>query len=312
MRLKMYEIAGVHHVALGVKNLETMKSFYKGALGFNTGPQEPPAAPHEIMSEITRGVTPVFAASMLSQDADGIIVEFIQMITPSPRAIRQDFCYGDIGTNKMAIAVSDVNKLYRELKDRVNFCSSPKSAEIPGYGTYNFVYSKDPEGNLIELASGAKLPVKNRFGGVCWVGISVTDLKRSMTFYQKYIGFDTLFIKPHENFSGLVDEVSGNKQTKVRSCILASSKGGGMVELFEVLEPRGRSIPSYTLWGDFGYLQTCLMCKNVPEIAAHFEKEGLAFILKLQRMPGEERAAFTYVRDPDGIPLEFLSFDKSD
>jgi len=306
----MHEIAGVHHVALGVKNLETMKSFYKDVLGFNSSPQEPPAAPHEIMSDITRGVIPVFAASMLSQDADGIIVEFIHMITPVPRAIRQDSCYGDIGANKMAIAVSDVNKLYQELKDKVNFLSSPKSIEIPGYGAYNFVYCKDPEGNLIELVSGAKLPVKNKFGGVRWVGISVTDLKRSVSFYQKYAGFDNFVVKPHDNFSGLVDEISRNKQTKVRSCILASSKGGGMVELFEVLEPRGRSIPSYTLWGDFGYLQTCLMCKNVPEIAARFEKVGLEFLLKLQRMPGEEGAVFTYIRDPDGIPLEFLGFGK--
>ena len=30
----MYEIAGVHHVALGVKNLEAMKSFYKDILEF--------------------------------------------------------------------------------------------------------------------------------------------------------------------------------------------------------------------------------------------------------------------------------------
>jgi catechol 2,3-dioxygenase-like lactoylglutathione lyase family enzyme len=309
MGVFMYEIAGVHHVALGVKNLEAMKSFYKGVLGFKTGPMESPAAPQAVMSEITRGVTPVFAASMLSQDAGGIIVEFIHMITPVPRTIRQDFCYGDIGVNKMTIAVSDVKKVYRELKNKVNFCSSPRSVELPGDGTYNFVYCKDPEGNLIELASGAALPVKNKFGGVCWIGISVTDLKRSVSFYQKYTGFDTLFIKPHENFSGLVDEASGNKQTKVRSCILASSKGGGMVELFEVLEPRGRSIPSYTLWGDFGYLQTCLMCKNVPEIANRFVKEGLEFGLKMQHMAGEE-AAFTYVRDPDGIPLEFLSFGK--
>ena len=308
----MYEIAGVHHVALGVENLEAMKSFYKDMLEFKTGPMESPAAPQAIMSGITRGVTPVFAASMLSQDAEGIIVEFIQMITPVPRAIRRDFRYGDIGANKMTIAVSDANKLYRELKDRVNFFSSPKSVELPGYGAYNFVYCKDPEGNLIELVSGAKRPVKNKFGGVRWAGISVTDLKQSVSFYQKYAGFDTLFVKPHENFSGLVDEVSGRKSTKVRSCILASSKGGGMVELFEVLEPRGRSIPSYTSWGDFGYLQTCMMCKNVPEIAAHFEKEGLDFLLKLQRMPGGEGAAFTYVRDLDGIPLEFLSFGESD
>ncbi|MBA7588814.1 hypothetical protein ES708_30883 [subsurface metagenome] len=143
------------------------------------------------------------------------------------------------------------------------------------------------------------------------IGISVTDLKRSIAFYQKHTGFDTLFVNPHESFSGLVDEVSGGNSTKVRSCILSSSKGSGMVELFEVLEPRGRSIPSYTLWGDFGYLHTAMMCQNVPEIANRCEKEGLEFVIKLKIIPGED-AAFTYIRDPDGIALEFLSFGDSD
>ena len=305
----MYEIAGVHHVALGVKDLEAMESFYTGVLGFQTTPQGSPAGPQEIMSGITRGVTPVFAASMLSQETDGIIVEFVQMITPIPRDIRRDFRYGDIGAGKMAIAVSDVPEIYDEFKNEVDFCSAPKSVDLPGFGAYDFVYCKDPEGNLIEFVSGENLPVENKFGGVRWVGISVTSLDRSLAFYRKYTGFDTMFVKPHEHFSGLVDEVSGQKQTKVRSCILASGKGGGMVELFEVLEPRGRSIPSYTMWGDFGYLQTCMMCKNVPEIADYFEKEGLEFLLELQRMPGPE-ITFTYIRDPDGIPLEYLSFGK--
>ncbi|OGN96894.1 MAG: hypothetical protein A2Z77_00415 [Chloroflexi bacterium RBG_13_51_36] len=303
----MYEIAGVHHVAIGVNNMEAMKSYYKDILEFKI--QESPDGPKDIISDITRGVIPVFSASMLSQGAGGIVIELIRMNTPAPRAIRRDFRYGDIGVNKMTIAVSDVKKVYGELKNNANFCSSPKSVEIPGWGAYNFVYAKDPEGNLIEFASGGKLPVKNKFGGVMWIGISVTDLKRSIDFYQKYAGFDTLFIKNHGKFTGSVDEISGSKLTKVRSCILSSSKGSGMVELFEVRQPRGRSIPSYTLWGDFGYLQTALMCKNVPEIADYFEKEGLEFVLQLQRIPGED-AAFTYVRDPDGIVLEFLSFGK--
>ena len=305
----MYEIAGVHHVALGVKNLETMKSFYKNVLGFNINHQGPPTDSHMLMSDITRGVTPVFNAGLLSQDAGGIIVEFINMIAPVPHPIRRDFRYGDIGANKMTIAVSDMDAVYRELKDKVNFCTSPRSVELPGFGDYNFVYCKDPEGNLVEFVSGTGFQVKDKFGGVCSVGISVTDLNRSLAYYQKYTGFDTFFIKPHENFSGLVDEISGNNGTRVRSCVLTSGKGSGMVELFEVMEPRGRSIPSYTSWGDFGYLQTCMMCKNVPEIADHLENEGIEFLIKLQRITGEEEAAFIYVRDPDGIPLEFLSFD---
>ncbi len=57
-------LAGVHHIAQGVKNLEIMKSFYKDILGFNI--LEPPAAPHDIMSGIMRGVTPEFTVCMLS------------------------------------------------------------------------------------------------------------------------------------------------------------------------------------------------------------------------------------------------------
>jgi catechol 2,3-dioxygenase-like lactoylglutathione lyase family enzyme len=306
----MHEIAGVHHVAIGVENLEIMKSFYKDILGFNI--LEPPAAPNEIMSGIMRGVTPEFTVGMLSHDEGGIIIELIHMITPVPHAIRQDSRYGDIGANKITIAVSDVNDLYHVLKDKVELFSGPRSVELPGFGSYNFVYLKDPEGNIIELVSGAKLRVNNKFGGVHWVGISVTDLKRSVSFYQKYAGFDTLIVEPHEIFSGLVDEVCGSEQTRVRSCILSSGKGGGMVEFSEVLEPRGRSIPSYTSWGDFGYLHTAMICRNLAEIVDNFEKEGIEFFIKLQHVPGEEGTAFSYIRDPDGIPLEFLCFGETD
>jgi hypothetical protein len=131
-----------------------------------------------------------------------------------------------------------------------------------------------------------------------------------MSFYQKYAGFDTVVINVHEKFSGLVDEVSGDKQTKVRSCLLASSHGNGMVELFEVLKPRGRSIPSFTMWGDFGYWQVCLNCDNVREIAAYFEEEGIEFFTRLQLMHDEREGSFIYVQDPDGIPVEFLGFLK--
>ena len=65
----MYEIAGVHHVALGVKDLEAMESFYTGVLGFQTTPQGSPAGPQEIMSGITRGVTPVFASNLRARNS---------------------------------------------------------------------------------------------------------------------------------------------------------------------------------------------------------------------------------------------------
>jgi catechol 2,3-dioxygenase-like lactoylglutathione lyase family enzyme len=306
----MYKGSGVHHVGIGVRSLETMKSFYQDVLEFNKVFDEFAETEHEAMHGVFRMPSVVFKGIMFNQEAGGVFVELIQMTNPVPRAIRKDFRYGDIGVAKITIAVSDVERLYRELKGRLDFCSKPKLAAIPGWGDYRFLYCRDPEGNLIEFISGVNVQVRNRFGGTHWIGVSVTDLQRSKSFYQKYLGFDIVVINNHESFSGLVDEVSGGNQTQVRSCVLANSKGGGMLELFEVLKPRGRSIPFATNWGDFGYLQVCLYCDNIHELADYFEKEGMEFLSGLQLIDAgipEHAGSFMYIKDPDGIPVEFMA-----
>src|SRR4030042_204732 len=288
-----------------------MKSFYRDVLEFKNVFVDFPEGEYTALQEVVRTPHPVYAAILFNQTAGGIIVELVQMVNPVPRPMRNQFRLGDIGVVKITIAVKEIERLYEELKDSVNFCSRPKSAAIPGGGECHFVYCRDPEGNFIEFVSGKKVPAQNRFGGVRWVGMSVTDFDRSLAFFQKYLGFDTVFINPHQSFSGLVDEVSGGKDTKIRSCVLASSKAEGMVELFEVLEPRGRSIPFGTRWGDFGYLQVCLNGKqsdDIFEIAAYFEKEGMEFLSGPQLMHDEREGAFFYMKDPAGIPVEFLVF----
>jgi catechol 2,3-dioxygenase-like lactoylglutathione lyase family enzyme len=305
----MYKGSGTHHVAIGVKSLQTMKPFYQDILEFNKIFDEFAETEHEAMHKLFRMPHVVFKGIMFQQETGGIFVELIQMTNPAPRPIRKDFRYGDIGAAKITIAVSDVERLYRELKGRLNFCSKPKLAVIPGWGDYHFIYCKDPEGNIIEFISGANVQVQDRFGGARWIGVSVTDLQRSKSFYQKYLGFDIVVINNHQSFSGLVDEISGSNQTQVRSCLLANSEGGGMLELFEVLTPRGRSIPFATNWGDFGYLQVCLYCDNIHEMAAYFEKEGIEFLCEIQMIDDgtpENAGMFMYIKDPDGIPVEFM------
>ena len=309
----MYKGYGIHHIALGVRDLQRMKSFYQDTLGFDEVFMDFPEAEYHALHEVVRMPHPVYSATLINQSAGGIIVEFIQMVDPAPRPIRKDFRYGDIGLAKMTIAVSDIEGLYNVLKGKVDFCSKPKSAMIPGWRDYRFLYCRDPEGNLIELVSGTNIPVQDRFGGVLWVGVSVTDLKRAIAFYQKYAGFDMVFIDTHEGFSGLINEISGVKVTRVRSCVLKNSTAEGMIELFEVMEPRGRSIPFTARWGDFGYLQVCLNGKqgdDIYKVASYFEKEGIEFLSGPQLMGDEREGAFFYMKDPDGIPVELLVFLK--
>lgn len=303
-------VSGVHHVALGVADLEGMKSFYRDVLGFSEVFAEFGDSEQEIMHEVARSSRVVFAGAILQQKAGGMLLELIRMREPVPRPIRKDGRYGDIGVAKVTIAVSDIDRISRRLKGRVPLCSAAKKAVIPEWGDYRFVYCRDPEGNLVELAEFADGEIDEDFGGARSVGIAVTDLDRSIEFYRTLLGQEKTVIRSHTAFSGLLDEITGGERAQARSCLLSSSGTvDGAVELFEVTRPRGRSIPFSVLWGDLGYLQVAFNCADVRGMVARGEKAGMEFLCSPKVMEGgipDHPGEFVYGKDTDGIPVEFL------
>jgi catechol 2,3-dioxygenase-like lactoylglutathione lyase family enzyme len=303
-------ISGVHHVALGVRDLEGMKAFYRGVLGFSEVFAEFDDSEQEIMREVARSSRVVFGGAILQQKAGGILLELIRMREPAPRPVHKSRTYGDIGVAKVTVAVSDLDLIRRKLKGKVAFCSGPKRTAIPEWGEYRFVYCRDPEGNLIELAEFADGEIEDDFGGARSIGVSVTDLDRSVSFYRTLLGLNTTVIKRHTAFSGLVDEMAGATGAEVRSCLLsATGKGDGAVEIFEVIKPRGRSIPFATLWGDFGYLQVAFNCSDIPGMVSRGNEGGMEFLCSPKVMEGgipDHPGEFVYGKDPDGVPIEFL------
>jgi catechol 2,3-dioxygenase-like lactoylglutathione lyase family enzyme len=310
----MDKIIGIDHVGIGVKNMDGMKKFYQGILEFTEIFGEMPIDDHEPIHRLVRASPAIHSAIQMNQKCGGIFVDLFCHIYPKPRPIRKDFRYGDIGVSKTTIAVDDLNRFYETFKGRVNFCTQIHQVEIPEWGNYAFVYARDPEGNLIEFTDGEKLSIQYTFGGVRRIGISVTDLDRSIDFYKKHLGFDKMIVGIHENFSGNVDEISRRIQTKMRSCILGNSRGAGMVELFESIKPRGRSIPFCTNWGDYGYLQLCLLGNDIQDVEEYFLNEDLEMILNPQMIssddPKNSGLSFLYIRDPDGIPVEVMVLPK--
>ena len=302
----MAKINGVHHIAIGVKDLEVMTRFYRDILGFQNTIAEIEESEKEVMREPVRAASVIFSGALLGKEDGGIIIELIKMTTPAPRPIRKKTLYGDIGLAKVVIRVPDVNLYYLNNKDKIPFCSEPKTVKIPKLGDYHFVYCQDPEGNLIEFAALPDTEQIDKHSSLSWVGISVSDLERSLRFYQNMLGLD-LLLRPFQEFSGLVDDVAGYSGTRVRSCLLGrKGKAGGtcMVELFEMLELRGRSIPFGRRWGDYGYLQTCFSHEDVSAAADHFAEENVELLCELKKM--EDGGEFIYLQDPDGILMECL------
>jgi len=303
-------VSGVHHVAIGVEDLGSMTAFYRDLMGFTEVFAEFGESEQAIMREVMRSSRAVFYGATLQQKAGGIMLEFIRMVEPAPRPIRRSVRYGDIGVAKITLTTADVPAVWTALRDRVAFSSEPKTTEIPGLGEYEFVYCRDPEGNLVEIRSGGP-DSGQMFGGACSAGVAVSDLDRSVPFYRDFVGLNVVVADIHGSFSGLVDEVSGTAGTQVRSCLLsAGGAGEGMVELFETLSPRGRSLPFSALWGDFGHLQVAFNCDDVNRTAGDLAAAGMDLLCSPKVMDGgpdhPDPGVFVYARDPDGIPIEFV------
>ncbi|MDR3271449.1 MAG: VOC family protein [Peptococcaceae bacterium] len=308
----MAQIRGVHHVALGVSDLEKMIAFYGEVLGFSVVLARIEESAKPPMRAVTRTSSVVFGGALLLREAGGFQLEMIRMTDPAPRPIRANSHYGDIGVNKIVCGEPNLERFCQEHSAQLPFCTQPRWIELPGGLTYGFVYCRDPEGNLVELVTCPDVGEQIPLCGARWVGISVTDLERSLDFYQHQLGLDRVVIPPHDGFSGCLDEVSGYSGTKARSCLLGSSlaqMGEGLVELFEVSAPRGRALPFAALWGDFGYLQTCFLQNNARAAAERLTKAGIEFLCAhtvAEGGPSGPPGEFFYIKDPDGIPLEQL------
>jgi catechol 2,3-dioxygenase-like lactoylglutathione lyase family enzyme len=298
-------ILGVDHVGLGVRDMERMRSFYRDALGFDRVLGEMPEEDHEAIHGLLRAPKAVHRSMLLGQQNGGLTVALFHAVEPTPRPIRRDPRYGDIGVAKVTFTVRDLASFCRDRSGQISFCSSPKLAVLPGQERYFFAYGRDPEGNLLEFISESGAAVEGPV--LRSVGIAVTDLERSVAFYSDALGFDKVVVAPHETFSGLVDELSGVSGTVVRSCLIETGEGRGMLELFEVTKPRGRSIPFGTQWGDFGYLQMCLYATDQERLNDQIESKQLDILLPSQPIGDPEHpATFMYLRDLDGIPVEVV------
>jgi len=141
-------IEGIHHHCIIVSDLERSIRFYRDTLGLrlnftNEGVEVAGAL------GFPKGVESVYTKEAHMQ-AGNDHVELIQYVKPKGKPFDRLPC--DVGNMHIGLRVSDVDKVYEELKQKgVKFNSSPnKVTEGPLKG-WTWVYLQDPDGATIEF-----------------------------------------------------------------------------------------------------------------------------------------------------------------
>ena len=111
--------------------------------------------------------------------------------------------------------------------------------------------------------------------GIEHIGLSVSDLDRSIAFYCKNLNCEVIRII-EGNPNSLLGKVVGMPDCVARIAHLKS--GPNMLELFEYLEPRGREIPDDHNQADHGFVHAGFRSSDVRGDYVKLKNEGVEFI----------------------------------
>src|SRR4029450_8304905 len=134
-------------------------------------------------------------------------------------------------------------------------------------------------------------------------GITVTNLERSLTFWQDVLGFQ-LSHRPHQT-GKLASEITGVRDAEIS---IAGLKGyGHKIELLEYLAPSDRKRIALRPC-DVGSVHVAFAVDNLDAVLATISGSGWKAAGRPQTLTAGPNAGkrVVYVHDPDGTTIEFM------
>jgi lactoylglutathione lyase len=132
------------------------------------------------------------------------------------------------------------------------------------------------------------------------VGLTVSDIDKTVEFYQKYFGFELQFkgVFPPE-FIGAVPQLYKQKEGAYSDFAFLKSADGFVLELFQFNTNEPAVEP---VWNRPGYHHICLKVKDIFEIHKKMAADGVEFYFEPR--PKGNSGHWVFLKDPDGNMIE--------
>src|SRR4030042_1397743 len=278
---------GVHHIGIGVSDMDKSLDFYSNLLGFK-----------QVMVDYTGTIPGMERVTGKSTNARVVMLKnestgplglgmlklvhllppdkpdpcFVQVLTPGqPQTpVADALRWGDITIAEACFNTrGGTGKVTEQLAEKgVKVETEAATYRFPPYDAETtFSYVRDPDNSLIELADwamGKSLATEAKVEGLNHVGFGVSDVERSRQFYRE-LGFtDTVF------------DPSGRM-----SVIMLANYHGAWIEAIQFGAP-DKPEPFNKGWGHLGPMEFAIEVTNLEKAYEELQEKSIKFLCSPQ------------------------------
>jgi len=308
-------ISSIQQIGIGNTSVYDTFDWYRKNLGMDL-PVFDEAAQAELMLPYTEGEPRSRHAILALNMMGGGGAEIWQYTSRVGQPAAFDVKLGDLGIYVAKFKSPNIKKSHETLSKNNKVSSIAKTPE----GKDHF-YLNDPFGNPIEIVESKNWFGKgiSHSGGVYGAVIGVSNIEKSIEFYNNILGFDQVVYDEQGTFDDY-QFLKGDQQ-EFRRVLLRHSKdrrgpfsqllGAGEIELVQAIGTTPKKIFQDRMWGDLGYIHLCFDIVHMDALRDKCKKAGCAFTVDSGDFDmGEAAGHFAYIEDPDGALIEFVETHK--
>lgn len=314
-------INALQHIGFGVWDVDKTYDFYKRFLGYKVKLNDITVASKEM--EPVVGSLETMRMMMAANPKGGGLIELIEHKSSPIRPFPEDGRYGFYGVVEAGYGVRRIDRVVSDMKAAgVPVLTPVCEQDLGGGRKWRFAYLQDPDGLPLQLTEEVPAGGQARNGakpavfGLFHIGMGVSDLERSKTFYRNALGFDRVLFQFEGEMPEMEPVAGGLLRAKMAILERSQPPSGpldgmlsrGVLKLFEVKDSRGCHAYEGRRWGDIGCMEFCMDVTDLPAVVADMKNKGIPIYLPPVEidMGSGSKGMVAYVRDPDGSIVEFV------
>jgi catechol 2,3-dioxygenase-like lactoylglutathione lyase family enzyme len=302
-------LSGIQQIGIGVKNAEMAMHTYNNLFGMDVLIFDDNAKA-VLMTQYTGGTIFNRRAILTMNLQGGGGLEIWQYLDKVPQE-NNEIKLGDLGIYAAIIKSVDIEKSYLRLR-AIKEISVSDIIICRKSGTYFWVTDANKNTFKIVTASDWFQKGKHDLGGVLGGVIGVSDMEKSLHFYQNVLGMDTILYDFDYSENNFEYRKVGLKKKATGKGAFNKLLGDVTIELIQLKNSTAKKIYENRFWGDCGFIHLCFDVLDMNSLKKHAEKHDCNFTVDSNNTFEMDNASgrFCYIEDPDGTLMELVETHK--